>query len=880
MIRDLRVEYLRAPGAIGTRVPRFSWLPDHEQTAYRLRVARGDDELWDTGRVTGSNTVLIEYAGAPLESDADYTWTVWSWDAAGAASSASHAFSTALLEAGDYRADWVTPVQRPTAVEEWTLLDWITGNGPKTPIDERLRPVQLLRQEFSLREAPVRARLYATARGVYTAWANGTRAGDEHLSPGFDAYAHRTCVQSFDVTTAVTAGVNVLGLALADGWWAGRIGITGSSAQWGDATSAWWQLHVAFADGRTQVITSGAGVRSSTGPWRHADLFVGEHYDARAEPEGWRLPGYDDTEWKPVAATDADLSMLVPFTGAPVRRVDTLHAVSLDSRKDGVIVDFGQVIAGRVRLRLRDTAPGQTVTIEHTELLAPDGSWFQNITGINKEQTDVYVAAGGEWEEWEPEFTFHGFRYARITGAQLGLDDIVAVVLASDLEPTGAFTTSDARVNRLHENAVWSQRGNFLSIPTDCPQRERAGWTGDIQVFAPAATNNAQVAPFLARWLANLRADQTPAGGIPIFSPRSPYDVRSAAQATGIGAVQFAAGWGDAIASVPWTLWQRYGDRRVLEENIDAICGWVAYQSTDAYLDGHHFGDWLAPSTLEQGPHHEAIGVAPALTGRLCAEMFRVRTLDVASRIAAVLGRDASAAEFAQAAASARHAFADAHIDPEGRLDVSLQGMYVLALAFDLVPEQLRQRTADHLVGLVHERGDRLDTGFLSVPYLLDVLWDTGHADLARRLLWQSEMPSWLYQVDHGATTIWEAWDAVVDGRAPRAVSLNHYAFGCVDDVLFRRIAGIRSAEPGYATVEIAPDLDCGLAHVDAHVDTVRGRVAVSWKKGEHGATVTVTLPPGVRGSLRVDGSVRPLSAGTSRYDVAPDIQREKAVGS
>ncbi|MBT0773372.1 family 78 glycoside hydrolase catalytic domain, partial [Kineosporia sp. J2-2] len=568
---------------------------------------------------------------------------------------------------------------------------------------------------------------------------------------------------------------------------------------------------------------------------------------------------------------DAASEVLVPFAGEPVRRVAHRPAGSVVADPaGGWIADFGQVVAGRVRLTVRGAAAGDLITLEHTETLDGDGRWFVNIDGINKDQRDEYVSAGAPVEEWEPEFTFHGFRYVRVRGtAGLEPGDVTAVVLSSDLPATGTLRLSDPRLDRLHRNVVWSQRGNFLSVPTDCPQRERAGWTGDIQVFAPAATNNAMVAPFLTRWLDNLRADQDEQGRIPIVSPRSPYDDELTSGAKGFGSIVACAGWSDAIAIVPWTLWERYGDRRVLAENLDAMLRWVEYQGGAAaqvperlsgveltpeqaarqallYNAGEHFGDWLTPSTMEGRPLHEAIGIAPRLTAEIVAPMFQAHTLTLVARAAGVLGRNDLARELHERARRVREAFAAEYVDEQGRLPVALQGPYVLALAFGMVQSSQRPLLLGHLVDLIAARGGRLDTGFLSTPYLLDVLWDAGRADLARQLLRQDRQPSWLYAVDHGATTIWEHWDAVAPDGAVRPVSLNHYALGCVDDVLYRRIAGIRATAPGFRSVVIEPDLTGGLDHAEASILSPYGRIAVAWTVDGDTATVHVDVPHGV----------------------------------
>ncbi len=893
--RDLRVEHERRPLAVASPEPRFSWVADHAQTAYRIEVVdRAGITVWDTGRVPDGAGALIPYAGRPLRPLEDYTWRVTSWSAYGELREESH-FGTAP-DLSRWEAPWIEPAQSPTELERWSLMDWIRGSGPTTDPSERLRPVQLVRQRIALTEAPVRARLMVTARGVYSAWLGGERVGDEALAPGFDSYRHRMSVQTYDVTEHLQGGPTVLAIALADGWWAGRIGLTGSSAQFGDRTAVTWELHLTMPDGRTEIVRAGTGAISAEGPWTYADIFVGERYDARRAQQ-WTSTTFDDSGWAPVAVREGELSPLVAFSGEPVRRVMELPARSVTRTNDGVVVDFGQVIAGRVRLRIPALAPGCEITIEHTETLDAQGDWFVNISGINKEQTDVYVS-DGRAVEWEPEFTFHGFRYARIRGLDaLIADDVSAIVISSDLEYTGRFETSDPRLNRLHENVVWSQRGNFLSIPTDCPQRERAGWTGDMQVFVAAATNIARVTPFVTRWLENLRADQLPDGRVPIFSPRSAFDDEAITTASGFGSIVAAAGWSDAIAIVPWTLYERTGDVRILEDNYPAIQGWIAFQTATAaaevppalagaelsaerrerqrllYNTGEHFGDWLTPSTMEGKPTHEAIGIAPALTSELAAPMFQAHTLTLASRIAAVLGRANESQEYASRADEVRDAFAREYVGADASLPVELQGMYALALGLDMIPDHLRDAAAGRLVDLVHARGDHLDTGFLSMPYLLDALWDAGHRDLARAVLWQDRAPSWLYEVDRGATTIWETWDAVAADGSVREMSLNHYAFGCVDDFLVRRFAGIAPAAAGWRRARIAPDIEAPLDRVSAAVDTPFGEITSTWQRRGEVVDVEVVLPFGVEAELVLPDLTLTLHPGRNEVTAASSVR-------
>jgi alpha-L-rhamnosidase len=900
-LTHLTVEHLVEPLGLATLEPRFGWVLDAaavrgvRQTAYELEVYREEEDQpsWTTGRVVSTQSVLVEYAGPELLSGIRYAWRVRVWCEAEERREAVSAwaaswFETSLVDPATWRAGWVEPAQATVVNDGATSFGDIFGYRSTTPPEERLHPAQYLRQNFELAERPVRGRLYATARGVYQPELNGRPVGDQVLAPGYSSYDKEIAFQTYDVTDLLEPGANVIGVVLGDGWYAGRISILGRSTQYGDRLQASWQLLATYADGRTDTVVSDDTVRSTTGPIRYSDLFVGERHDGRLDIGAWSTPGYDDTAWTPVTTVDGGDTTLVPFVGEPVRRVLELPiATVLRTPKGETVVDVGQVIAGRVRLRV--TGPeGTEVTLEHSETLDAEGNYFDNIVGPNKDQTDVYVLAGHpEGETWEPLFTFHGFRYVRVTGwpGELAADALTAVVIASDLPLTGDFACSDRALTQLHRNTMWSQRANFLAVPTDCPQRERAGWTGDIQVFAPTAATNMGVAPFLSRWLDNLRADQHADGLVPIIVPMPPalqqlFDALTPdyrGMDRDFLEIQAAAGWSDAVLMVPWTLYQRYGDRRVLEDNHAAMQEWVAFQTRGAQeklprrLTGvelseeqrrrqsllwsgePNFGDWLTPSTLRDAEHHEqAMMVAPHVTGELVGAMFGAESLRLLGEIAAVLGRHDDAAEYALRAKEVREAFMAEYVGPDGRLPVDMQGVYVLVLTFGLVPEDRHSVVVDRLVDLVHAADDHLDTGFLSVPYLLDVLWDTGHRELAWRLLRQDTVPSWLYEVRMGATTIWESWDSVAPDGSVGPTSLNHYAFGCVDDWLYRRVAGLQAASPGYAEAIIAPHLDSGLDWVAAHHDTPYGRLAVAWQARDGAVDLTVTVPANTSATLRL----------------------------
>lgn len=875
----LTVERLVNPIHIWTPSPRFGWLlpaGSPAQSAYELELTNIDlgERVAATGRVTSPSSHSVTVPGLELASRTRYQWRVRVWVGGEEPSEwASASFETTIFAASEWRGSWVEPRQEPVTEEpELNLIDHTAVGGSAPSVEDRLHPSPLMRQSFVLSRVPERARLYITARGIYEVTVNGHGITDEILAPGYDEYQKRLSFQKYDATAALREGENVVGVRLADGWWSGRISFLGTSNNYGDKLAALWQL-----EGDGQILAaSDATARSTSSEIRYADIFIGEKQDSRAQVAGWDEPGFDDASWdRAELSADADLQQLVPSIGEPVRRVLEIKDPQILQTPAGeLIIDLGQNIAGRVRLTAEGDE-GTTIVLEHTEALDRDGNFQQNIMGRNKDQRDVWVLSGAGRETWEPRFTYHGFRYVRVTGypGELRPEDVVGVVIASDVPQTGRLITDDARINRLHQNVVWSQRGNFVSIPTDCPQRERAGWTGDVLVFARASTNNAQVGLFFDRWLANLRAAQGVNGVVPLIVPSTP----SFADAmSSIGATT-SSGWGDVIIDLPLALYERYGDASVLRENYDAMKKWMAWVKEQAetqvleqyqnlpkddpaakrqkllWNTGHHFGDWLVPSTVTDD--NTSMQVAAQLTGALIGSAYYAHSTRSLARIADIVGDRQAAIEMAAHADEIREAFIEEFVDAEGHLSVDMQGVYVIALAFDLIPADKRDAAGARLVQLIRDADDHLDTGFLSVPHLLPVLTAIGERELAYKLLFQDSVPSWLYEVDMGATTIWESWAGVAPDGQPRVLSLNHYAFGAVDDWLFSHVAGVTPNSPGYSDINFTPDLKSPFRSMEATVGTLYGPASIRWSKDNTGeAEVVVTIPGNVTATLHIEG--------------------------
>ncbi|SDU83894.1 alpha-L-rhamnosidase [Microlunatus sagamiharensis] len=726
----------------------------------------------------------------------------------------------------------------------------------------------LLRTELRLdtgHGAVRRAVLRATAHGVLEAFLGGEPVDDSVLSPGWTSYEWRLRYVERDVTALLgrAAGPDlaapvVLGVALGNGWFRGRLGWAGGRAYYGDELGALVQLDVTFDDGHTQTVGTDESWTAGPSATTANDLYDGQTIDARRQDDAWLRPGHVDPAWTGVHRGELDLATLEPYVGPPVRRVLEVAPQRIWTSPAGrTLVDFGQNLVGWLKVRVQGPA-GSTVTLRHAEVLEHDELGTRPLRSAAA--TDRLVLSGGA-DEFEPTLTFHGFRYAEVEGwpGELTADALTAVVVSSDLRPTGEFACSDALVTQLHRNAVWGTRGNFLDVPTDCPQRdERLGWTGDIAAFAPSAAYLFDVDDFLRDWLRDLAAEQRAADGMVawVVPDVLKYLVGDDVGASPFGTPDSTAIWSDASVWVPWALWQAYGDRRVLEDQYDSMAAHVRrvetlLSPTGLWEHSFQFGDWLDPTAP---PEDAALAKAdPSVVAT--ASLFR--SADLVARTAELLGHD-DQAHFRALAERTRAAFVEHYVDAEGRIASDAVTVYALAIAFGLLDAGQQERAGERLVELVRAGGHHIQTGFAGTPFVTDALTATGHLDDAYALLLQRECPSWLYPVTIGATTVWERWDSMLpDGtiNPGEMTSFNHYALGAVVDWLHRTVAGLAPLEPGYARVLVAPQPGGGLTWARTALESRHGRTAVAWSLEEGGELqVDVTLPEGVTGVVRLPG--------------------------
>jgi len=716
----------------------------------------------------------------------------------------------------------------------------------------------LLRAEFGLEEghgSVARATLHATAHGIFEAYLNGQPVSDDVLSPGWSSYEWRLRYCSYDVTSLVEPR-SVLGIALGNGWFRGRLGWGGGRAYYGEELAALAQLEIEFADGHHQMIITDEGWTAGPSAVVSNDLYDGETIDARRYSNAWLQPGFSDDGWTGVHAGKIDFGTLTPYIGPPARRQDELKPIKIWTSPAGkTLADFGQNLVGWLRLNVRGPA-GTMITIRHAEVLEHDELGTRPLR--TAEATDRFILSGGD-DVFEPTFTFHGFRYIEVVGwpGQLTPDAIAAVVVSSELQRIGEFECSDELLNQLHHNVVWGTRGNFLDVPTDCPQRdERLGWTGDIAVFTPTAAYLFDVEDFLRDWLVDLAAEQRAADGmVPFVVPDVMKYIERPAHRPD---PESTAIWSDAAVWVPWALWQAYGDVQVLSDQFESMVAHVhrvesLLSPTGLWDTGFQFGDWLDPSAPPDEP-----AAAKADKG-VVATACLYRDARILTDIAELLGRSEEAAEFTALADRTRAAFNDHYVNGDGTIHSDAQTAYTLAIAFGLLDEQTEELAGKRLAELVAESGYRIQTGFAGTPYILDALGTTGHFDEAYRLLLQREVPSWLYSVTMGATTIWERWDSMLpDGtiNPGQMTSFNHYALGAVADWMHRKIGGIAPLEAGYSKVLIAPHPCGGIRWARSSLETRHGKISVSWSRTDGGPIdLDIAIPDGATAVVELPGA-------------------------
>ncbi|MBA8817179.1 alpha-L-rhamnosidase [Microbacterium halimionae] len=857
-ISRLRAEHRTNAFGLGTATPRLSWwvAADGGVQAWaeiERTTARGPI----VARIDGDEQVLVTWPFEPLRSRerSEVRVRVGINVGEGREQQVSAWSSALVVEAGLLeRDDWASSLIIPS----------------ETADHSRCRPAWMLRAEFDLATAPVRARLYVTAQGLYRTEINGRRVGDDELAPGWTSYGHRLRAQAYDVTETVVLGSNAIGFEIADGWFRGHIGFDGGVWDlYGANVGVLAQLEVTADDGTIRRIDLDKKWRTAVGGTIATGLYEGESFDARLHPEGWSTAGFDDSGWmhplvRPVESIDARIEHAI---AEPVRQIERLAPVMVERLPSGrVRLDFGQNISGRLEMTVRG-ASGHRIRLHHAEVLEGGELGIRALRAATS--VDEYVIGGGEVRTWQPRFTIHGFRFAEIENWPDGLDAsalVRAVVLHTDMERTGWFECSDPNLTKLHDNTVWSMRDNFVDLPTDCPQRdERMGWTGDIQVFAPAATYLYGSGGVLSSWLRDLADEQHEDGAVPNFVPWVPCGFPEPA----------SPAWGDAAAVVPWAMWQRFGDRGILAQQFSSMRAWVEHLASRADEDGairsgFSLGDWLDPAAPPEDP-------GAGRTDRyLVATAYLVRSSRIVAEAAELLGEHALRSRYHALADHTLRGFQDEHIARTGRMHVETPTGLSLAIAWNLfATEGQRETGGRRLSELVAEGDYRISTGFVGTPIICDALVQTGHIDSAYRLLLERECPSWLYPVSMGATTIWERWDSMLpDGRVNPGdmTSFNHYALGAVVDFLHRIVAGLAPRESGYRSFNVAPQPGPGIDCASTEHLSPYGPIRVAWQRDGDGLNVDVEVPFGTTAYIQMPGDDSPhiATSGRHRFSAAP----------
>ncbi len=832
-VTNLLCENLSDPNGIDAAQPRFSWQLSSDkrnvhQTAYEIKVNAHTEIVWSSGKINSDQSVQINYAGKNLQSEKKYAWQVRIWDNEGKVSAWSEAatFQMALLNQSDWKAKWIMP-----------------GYA-----EDALRASPLFRKQFIAKKKIISATAYITAHGLYEAQINGKRVGDAFLTPGWTSYNKRLQYQVYDVLNLVKNGNNAIGVALGSGWYRGIIGFGNNINVYGKDIALLFQLKIIYSDGTSEYIISDDSWKSSTGAIVYSEIYNGETIDARNEKKGFSLPDFTDAEWSSVKLADFSKNNLLATQNELVKKHETFKAIKIITTPKGEkVIDFGQNLVGWVMMKVKGNA-GDKIILSHAEVLDKNGNFYTDNLRSAKAQ-DTYILKGDEEENFKPHFTWQGFRFVKIEGypGEINPDNFTAVALYSDMKPTGTFTSSNVLINQLQHNIQWGQKGNFLDVPTDCPQRdERLGWTGDAQVFSRTASFNMNVDNFFAKWLKDVAADQQD-GVVPFVIPNV------------LGKATSSTGWADVATIIPWNMYLAYGDKKILEDQYASMKAYVESIHKNAKEDlwnyGFHFGDWLF-----YRPEDDNDGRSAVTDKYLIAQCFYAQSTQLLINAAKVLNKSDDVKSYSVLLQKIKDAFLKEYVTANGRLVSGTQTAYVLALNFDMLPESLRDQAAKRLAENINSYGDHLTTGFLGTPYLCHVLTRFGYSDVAYKLLLQEKYPSWLYPVKMGATTIWERWDGQKPDssfQTPGMNSFNHYSYGAIGDWMYRQMVGLDTYEDGvgYKHIKIKPHIGGGFTFASASLQTYYGKLSGGWKLEADKIIMDVEIPANTTATIFIPAS-------------------------
>ena len=793
---DLRTEYRENPIGLTDKAPRFSWKMESQekdtlQTAYEIHVTDENGKLvWNSGKKVSDQSVLISYEGEALISEMLYTVQVFVADNHGNTESVEGTFETGIFDNTEFKAQMITS---------------------DFPEEETACPV--FGKTFVLDKKVKKARLYATAHGVYEVTLNRQTVGDYRMAPGWTSYHNRLQYQIYDVTEQLDTE-NKIEIAVGNGWYKGILGFTCEPNHYGTQVGAFAELHVEYEDGSKEVIATDETWSVKTGEIRYSEIYMGETIDTDA-PE--------ITEGN-VVVKEFDKTVLTAQENEPVRITEKIPGKELIVTPKGErLIDFGQIITGVVELHVKGEK-GQKIVLRHAEVLDKDGNFYPE-TLRQAKSIDTFICNGKE-QVFRPHFTFHGFRYICVEGLEeFTAEQFIACVTHSDMEKTGDFTCSDNKVNQLQSNITWSQRDNFLDIPTDCPQRdERLGWTGDAQVFSWTAVFNRNTALFYAKWMRDVAAESSLEKGVPHVVP----DI--------LGQYS-ASAWSDVAVIVPWVVYQIYGDKGILEENWKCMHEWVDYiknncEENGLWQSGFQYGDWLA---LDKEESADRTG---ATDKYMIANAYYLYVTDLVKKTAEALGKTEEAAKYADLYETTLDAFQREYYTETGRIVSETQTGAILSLYFDLAREKDRKRILNTLLTNIANHKNHLATGFVGTPYICHTLSENGEHEMAATLFMKEDYPSWLYAVNMGATTIWERWNSIKpDGTFDESGmnSLNHYAYGSIGDWMYRKVAGLSQLEPGYKKFQVKPMFVKGIEEWGTEFESVYGKIVAktSCKNGK-----------------------------------------------